>query len=171
MKITDKYILFWKSWLSNFHYCKITDTFIDSGELVFFCTEQYFMYTKALTFNDHSVANKILNCTRPDEAKKLGRQVRNYDDKVWSRVREKVMYRANFLKYTQNPDLKKKFLNPDWKNKHFVEANPYDKIWAIGLTEDDPRALDQKTWLGENLLGKVLDDVRAQILINESNFN
>jgi len=171
MKVTDKYILFWKNWLSNFHYCKITDTFVDFGELTFFCAEQYFMYIKALTFNDHQVANKILYCTKPDEAKELGRQVRNYDNKIWSKIREKVMYRANFLKYTQNQELKEKLLNPDWKDKRFVEANPYDKIWAIGLSEDDPRALNQKTWLGENLFGKVLDDVRAQILINENSFN
>jgi ribA/ribD-fused uncharacterized protein len=44
-----------------------------------------------------------------------------------------------------------------------VEANPNDRIWGIGLTENDPRALSKETWLGQNLLGKVLDEVRRRL--------
>lgn len=44
-----------------------------------------------------------------------------------------------------------------------VEASPYDRIWGIGLTASDPLAQNEETWLGQNLLGKVLDDVRDRL--------
>ena len=42
-----------------------------------------------------------------------------------------------------------------------VEASPLDRIWGIGLAATDPRAYDPARWDGTNLLGVVLDDVRA----------
>ena len=44
-----------------------------------------------------------------------------------------------------------------------VEASPTDRIWGIGLAVDDPRALDQTQWLGLNLLGFALTDLRAEL--------
>lgn len=44
-----------------------------------------------------------------------------------------------------------------------AEASPYDKVWGIGLSADDPRALVQRKWQGENKLGEALMDVRRQL--------
>jgi len=46
-----------------------------------------------------------------------------------------------------------------------VEASPYDKIWGIGLGEDDPRINDPKNWQGTNWLGEVLTDLRDSFLV------
>ena len=43
------------------------------------------------------------------------------------------------------------------------EANPRDTRWAIGLAADDDRVLDESKWKGENLLGKVLMQVRDEL--------
>ena len=43
-------------------------------------------------------------------------------------------------------------------------ASPTDRIWGIGLTEDDPRAWNKKSWRGRNLLGEVLTRVRDRLM-------
>ena len=43
------------------------------------------------------------------------------------------------------------------------ETNPRDKRWAIGLSADDDRVLDESQWQGENLLGKILMQVRQEL--------
>jgi hypothetical protein len=44
-----------------------------------------------------------------------------------------------------------------------VEASPYDRIWGIGLKQDDKRAANPLEWQRSNLLGFVLMDVREQL--------
>ncbi|MNI91462.1 hypothetical protein D3C73_1491250 [compost metagenome] len=44
-----------------------------------------------------------------------------------------------------------------------VEASPSDKIWGIGLAPDDPNAQIPARWLGQNLLGKALMEVREYL--------
>lgn len=171
MRVTKDYVFFWKGWLSNFWRCKITATWMEppipGWEMNvhdFFCTEQYFMFMKACTFGDREIGERILNCSTPQEARNLGQKVRGYKDEVWAPIRQQVMFDANFMKYTQNLDLKEKLLNPEWRDKHFVEASPYDRIWAIGLGEEDPACDNPKNWKGTNLLGQCLDGVRKTIL-------
>ena len=42
----------------------------------FSCCEQYMMYQKAILFNDHEIADKIINTTTPKDIKALGRQLK-----------------------------------------------------------------------------------------------
>ena len=44
-----------------------------------------------------------------------------------------------------------------------VEASPYDRVWGIGLKQEDKRAADPIQWQGSNLLGFALMDVREQL--------
>ena len=44
-----------------------------------------------------------------------------------------------------------------------VEASPYDKIWGIGLKQDDPRASDPTQWQGTNWLGVALMQARDEL--------
>lgn len=61
--------------------------------------------------------------------------------------------------YPAESKLLKKLL----ENSNFVEASPYDKVWGVGLAEENPLILDEKNWRGENLLGKVLDKVKETL--------
>jgi ribA/ribD-fused uncharacterized protein len=156
MKITDKYIFFWKESFSQWH----MKSFSQDG-IIFNCAEQYMMYQKAMLFGDKETADKILAAEHPSDQKKLGRLVRNYDQKIWDANKYKIVYNGNMLKFTQNPKLLATLLETE--NKTLVEASPYDSIWGIGLDENAPGIENEENWKGENLLGYVLTDVRDNI--------
>ena len=61
----------------------------------------------------------------------------------------------------QIPELKEALLRTG--DRIIVEASPYDKIWGVGLEENDPRILNEKNWRGQNLLGKALIEVRQSL--------
>ena len=153
---TDTHLYFLRGVLSNFEKCYIKY----KGHL-FATTEQAFMWEKAVFFNDHESASKILKEENPAKAKKLGREVKNFDDSKWSEVCYEIMYKINYEKYSQNTRLKNILLNTG--DKMIIEANPRDTRWAIGLSAEDDRVLDESQWQGENLLGKVLMQVRQEL--------
>lgn len=170
MRVTDKHILFWGDWPSNWYPAEFDVEMMIKGEkktLHFFNSEQYFMYVKAIAFGDYDTADKILNTKDPKKAKELGREVKGYDDEVWDEMRYKVMVDANKAKYSQNKALRDLITSEEYKGKGFVEASKVDNIWGILRTEDDPLADDEKNWLGKNLLGKALDEVRNWLLEQE----
>lgn len=116
------------------------------------------MAQKAYIFMDNQSLYKIMDTDNPREQKRLGRQVKNFDAKDWDAKSKLVVERGNIAKFAQNYNLSEALRNT--KGTTLVEASPYDKIWGIGLTSNDPRALNRATWLGENRLGFILTNVR-----------
>lgn len=156
MKVTDSHVYFWGGIFSNFYKCEI-----EYANKLFHSSEQLFMYLKAVHFKDLEIADQILfNGLEPKEAKRLGRQVKNFDNSEWEKVRKKVMLEALTYKFYCNPELEEVLLK--YRNKTFVEASPFDKIWGVGLKEDDSRILNESNWEGLNLLGKCLNKLIEQ---------
>lgn len=147
---------FLKGFLSNWYKSEFT---VDGVK--FINSEQWMMYQKAKTFGDDEIAQKILASTSPSEIKGLGRKVRNYNDTIWNGVRQIVVYEGLKAKFEQNPDLAKQLL--DTGDDILVECNPYDNIWAIHMSENDPRVQDISQWQGQNLLGFTLMLVRTYL--------
>lgn len=159
MKLTDKYIFFYgnKDHFSNFYQTK----FIVNG-INFSCGEQFIMYNKAILFNDIDIATQIINESDPVKIKKLGRKVKNFNDNIWSKMREQIAYNGLYAKYKQNIILHDYIIETDMLK--IVEASPIDKIWGIGLGIYDIQIEDKKNWKGSNILGKILMNVRSQLL-------
>ena len=119
------------------------------------------MLGKARLFQDKVAAEKILASDDPRKIKKLGRSVQNFDDKLWDSVKYPLVLTGNYNKFVQNPQLRNFLLSTG--KSILVEASPYDRVWGIGLSADDPRAKDPRQWLGRNLLGFALMEVRDEI--------
>ncbi len=144
------YTFFWNGPFSNWYPAKFTYKGFD-----FENSEQAFMWEKAMFFGDTNIADEALKTSNPGDVKRLGRMVSGYDDVAWSNVRYKYMLDVCTQKFLQNEILKKELLS----KSNFVEASPYDKVWGIGMMEDDAGIEDPKNWKGLNLLGEVLNEV------------
>lgn len=146
----------WRAVLSNWY----PSAFIVEGR-IFINSEQYMMWSKAMLFGDDTTAQEILFEVNPDKMKSLGRKVKGFDEDVWEKNREKIMIDALLFKFGQNEELKSILLKTD--DKILVEAASYDKIWGIGLGEDEAKNTNPTNWPGLNLLGKCLMRVRSTL--------
>jgi ribA/ribD-fused uncharacterized protein len=66
-------------------------------------------------------------------------------------------------KFRQNEDLKNFLLSPEFEDKDFVEGSPFDGVWGVKLDYRNPDIDNPENWNGENLLGKVLNEVREKL--------
>lgn len=84
----------------------------------------------------------------PATAKKMGRKIKLRSD--WEDVKVGLMRKIVFAKFTQHPNLTVELLNT--KDEELVEGNNWgDKVWG------------QVNGEGQNLLGKILMEVRDEI--------
>jgi ribA/ribD-fused uncharacterized protein len=139
-------------WLANFT--------VDGIE--YKSAEHWMMAEKARLFNDTEVLDKIIACKSPAEAKKLGREVKSFDNELWDSNCFEIVVQGNIHKFSQNQNLKDFLLNT--KDRVIVEASPVDPIWGIGLALNDPNVENPENWKGTNLLGFVLMEVRDKLL-------
>jgi ribA/ribD-fused uncharacterized protein len=158
----EKFTFFWNGPFSQWYSSRFDLGTSFFTPKFFTCAEQAMMYSKAILFKDYTTAKSIMKTHDPSVQKKLGRGVLNFDPATWDQHKYKLVYQANYAKFTQNPSLLRALL--DTKGTTLVEASPYDRIWGIGLSEVDPRALDRSQWRGENLLGKILTDLRENLI-------
>ena len=174
--VYDKHVAFWGSPFSNFYPCEIivnepwknilnTIGGVSKIEEDFKwkSSEQLFMANKAWFFADMKTFGEIVLSTTPEQAKKLGRKVKGFDDKIWDKVKYQLMYAGVYAKFSQNEDLKNFLLSPDFEGKDFVEGSPFDGVWGVKMDWRNPDIDNPENWNGQNLLGKVLNEVREKL--------
>jgi hypothetical protein len=128
-------------------------------QIEFTSGEQYMMYQKAVLFGDDEIAERIMSTSDVRLIKQLGREVRGYNETIWSGLRQLLVFQGLLAKFGQNDDLKKILLSTG--DAILAECSPYDRIWGIGRDLDDKRSLDVNQWRGQNLLGFTLMQVRS----------
>ena len=123
--------------------------------------EQYMMYRKAICFQDEAIARHILQTDDVARIKELGRLVSNYNDKIWSGIRQIIVYEGLIEKFSQNNEIRDALL--DTGDAILAECAVKDKVWGIGLSMTDPKRLEPALWKGQNLLGFTLMMVRDKL--------
>jgi ribA/ribD-fused uncharacterized protein len=155
--VTERFTFFWSGPFSQWFKSAFT---LDGQDYV--TAEQYMMAEKARLFGDEEIRSRILATANARKQKELGRQVRNFDAERWNAAAREVVYAGNRAKFTADPELLAALLAT--RGTTIVEASPEDRIWGIGLAEDDPAALDRATWRGTNWLGEVLTRLRDELI-------
>lgn len=167
MRETSSHVYFWGGIYSQWHISNITlhapvlrmNQLVPAGDFgMFNCAEQYMMASKALLFGDHDALQKIMNSKDPREQKALGRTVQGFNDTVWRQHARSIVFLANWGKFTYDGHFLKTLL--DTGDKIIVEGSPYDRVWGVGLSWDDPAIEDATNWRGTNWLGECIMAVR-----------
>jgi ribA/ribD-fused uncharacterized protein len=161
-----KYVFFWghqpgKSGITSSCFSQWYGApFVVEGER-YPTAEHFMMAEKAALFGDQATRTQVLQAPNPGAAKALGRQVLGFNEEVWLKHRFSIVVRANEAKFAQNPDLGQ-FLQQTG-TRVLVEASPVDRVWGIGLAQDDERINNPNLWRGLNLLGFALMQVRRDV--------
>jgi ribA/ribD-fused uncharacterized protein len=129
------------------------------GEQEFPTAEHFMMHSKAVLFEDMERADEILNTESCEEVKRIGGEVENFDEQLWTEHRFAVVLRGNLAKFSQNQPLKEYIMSTT--EKIIVEASPVDPVWGIGLSEEEARKTPPSEWKGLNLLGFALMRTRS----------
>jgi ribA/ribD-fused uncharacterized protein len=150
-------------WLDNEKYGEFSNWFVRPfviDDFKYFCVEQYMMAQKAKLFHDAENYTKILRANTAKGCKWLGKQVTLFDAKAWDAVKYDVVKAGNRAKYEQNPDLKEILLSTG--DSIMAEASPKDYVWGIAMDAKTAAKTDPAEWPGENLLGRILMELREE---------
>jgi len=143
--------------LSNFY---MSDFTVDN--LKYNCLEQYLMREKAMLFNDHTMAGRIMTTDSPFYQQAFGRNVKTFNLKKWRLKAPKFLLRGILAKFSQVPHCSS-YLRMTG-GMILVEANSKDDYFGIGvgLHASEAQLVRQSEW-GYNLLGRTLMSVRSRL--------
>lgn len=134
--------------------------------------EHWMAYRKAVIFNDNETRDKVLAATAPATINFLSRNVNNFVQEEWDKVKYNELEEGNYLKFRQNDC--ERFALYETNDALIMLASPYDKEFGMGMSENEIR----KTSMTEihnilkfgmskggadNLLGKALMAVRDRL--------
>lgn len=162
-KSNDKYVVFGGihsdyCYLSNYYKMK-KNLMLDGHSYP--TIEHGYQHCKALHFLDYEAAGKILSAPEPSQAKMYGSKVKGYTDDTWNLHKKDVMLRLLRAKFNSEPDIAK--LLVETSGKKLAEAGT-SKSFSIGITITNKNIYDEKSWTGNNLLGKCLEDIRKELV-------
>lgn len=133
----------------------------------FISAEQYMMYHKMIQFGAFDVAERILNETDQGTIKSLGRtKIDSFDPKLWDKTKYVIVKRGIRAKFMQNPELLQQLLNTG--NALLAECSKNDRQWGIGIDITDESRMDTTKWHGQNLLGRILMEIRQEFELRRS---
>ncbi len=131
------------------------------NEIVYNSAGQWMMARKALLFGDRAAYKRIIEADRPDQIRSLGGAITDFDEAKWSEWKYEIVREGNFHKFNQNKRLRSYLMSTG--DAILAEANPYDKVWGIGLSPGTKNIADPYTWEGLNLLGFALMEIREYL--------
>lgn len=125
------------------------------------CMEQFIMCEKAKACDDQESLVAIKKEEDPVQQKRLGRYLRNFDNKQWESIAQEKILPGLQAKFQQNLVCRTMLENTG--TRRIYEANPHDAFWGIGLSLFSKEIWNESSHNGRNMLGKSLEIVREKI--------
>jgi ribA/ribD-fused uncharacterized protein len=160
MQSNEKFTFFEAGY--EFSTCYPADISLDG--MRFSTVLHYVVYKKAEEFRDKELMDVVLKSTNTGELMKLSYKVKYFEKIVWNMVLKPILYNAFKAMFQQHESMMKQLAAT--KGTTLVLAETDDVKWGCGLKKDDPRINDRKAWLGKNLLGELLTEIRVSLLGN-----
>ncbi|TDP92298.1 hypothetical protein EDF62_1503 [Leucobacter luti] len=136
-------------WLSNFWLSPVTLDGVTAAT-----AEHHYQAAKAMNTDDWS---QVMSAETPGAAKRAGSAIEARDD--WDDVKVQVMRRVTEAKF-KYPDLAKRLL--DTGHAPLIEENHWhDTFWGVC-------SCDVHGYSGQNMLGRILMDVRQSLRVKLS---
>ncbi len=161
----DQCVFFWHEYEENGEFSNWYPSQFTVEGVSYKHVEQFIMAQKAKHFGDDLIYRAIMRTDDPSDCKKLGKRVQGFDSIRWDLIRYPILRAGIRAKFSQDPKLRCLLLNTG--DLTLAEASPYDNIFGIGMTADAAKDVLPEKWIGENLLGKVLMEVRKELCNTE----
>lgn len=150
-----------KSVFSNFN----MDCPIEINGKKYLCNEQYIQSEKCDIFCDDENYDNIMRETVPKKMKEYGDNVKNYDNDTWMLKCPEVAAKCNRVKFSTHQHAKQALLKTGEK---ILGEGTKSKKWGIGLHISNSNALDTRQWVGENLMGDCLMQIRRELQVEDT---
>jgi len=124
-------------------------------------SEKAIMLCKAALMGDRASWDAICAATDPAATKRLGRQVRPWNDSLWKDELCSVAFQVVYQKFSQIPTIQRTLLATG--KSLIVEATAGDKVWGIGMDKHDEDIPVPARWRGTNVLGWALVRARERL--------
>ena len=125
------------------------------------CVEQFCMSKKCELFGDKVAQNEVMRETAPREMKIIGDKIKDYDHRVWVDVQRDVVFEGAKAKFYQNMDAREGLIDT---GKSMIGEATTNRKWGIGIHIKDTRCLHSSNWVGENEMGKILMEIRDELI-------
>lgn len=145
--------------LSNFYPCTINIHGINAKS-----SEHAYQYVKAIRRGKLDVAKRIESAPTAFLAKKTANELPFSE--TWAEEKLDVMTQIIEEKAKQVPEFKTELL--ETKSNSIVEAVTGNLFWSCGLNKHDTLNTKKRFWPGENHMGQLLTELRAQLKNNQN---
>lgn len=136
--------------LSNFY-----NVYLEYEGIIYCSTEAAFQAAKSLDISEKMCIARM----SPSDAKRAGRKIQLRPD--WEEIKDKVMYDVCYEKFTNNDALHLKERLLETGKEELIEGNTWhDNYWGNCTCEKC------KNIAGQNKLGKILMEIRKELLKN-----
>lgn len=133
-------------------------------DIDFITMEQFLAHSRARFANDQFLMDRALASTDLADAKRILNRLREAPGQdEWEEERHDILLSGLLAKFRQSKDLRAYLLSS--KDRQLGEASK-NKTWGIGMTLAHRDRYNTRLWKGDNLLGRILMEVR-QVLASE----